>query len=184
MAHPAKTDRNSILAAAMELVEEYGVEDLAIRAVAVKLGLAPNALYHYFPNLAALKASLAEEARLRMLALMQKAAGRKQPAQAVQAISETYLRFALEHSRVFDLYLRTAGSADGNPQCTKNVQFFLEIVGRVYGEARAWDASHALWALLHGIAVLREAGVLGKTQASSALKFGLTMWIEAADREP
>ena len=92
------------------------------------------------------------------------------------------LRFALEHARVFALYLRTSGSADGNPQCTNNVQFFLEIVGRVYGEARAWDASHALWALLHGIAVLRDAGVLGKAQASSALKFGLTTWIEAADR--
>ncbi len=168
----------------MELVEDHGVEDLAIRAVAVKLSLAPNALYHYFPNLAALKASLAEEARLRMLALMQKAAGRKQPAEAVRAISATYLRFAQEHSRVFNLYLRTSGASDGNPQCTKNVQFFLEIVGRVYGEARAWDASHALWALLHGIAVLREAGVLGKAQASSALNFGLAMWIEAADRRP
>ncbi len=167
----------------MELVEDHGVEDLAIRGVAVKLGLAPNALYHYFPNLAALKESLAEETRLLMLALMQKAVGRKQPAEAVRAICGTYLRFAQEHPRVFALYLRTSGSADGNPQCTNNVQFFLEIVGRVYGEARAWDASHALWALLHGIAVLREAGVLGKAQAYSALKFALVMWIEAADRE-
>ena len=167
----------------MVLVEEHGVEDLAIRAVAVKLELAPNALYHYFSSLAALKAALAEEARLRMLTLMQKAAGRKQPPEAVRAISETYLRFAQEHPRVFALYLRTSGSADGNPQCMNNLQFFLQIVGRVYGEARALDASHALWALLHGITVLREAGVLGKAHAYSALRFGLVTWIEAAERE-
>ena len=57
MPYPSKTDRNAILAVAMELVEKHGVDKLAIRSVAAELGLAPNALYRYFENLAALEAA-------------------------------------------------------------------------------------------------------------------------------
>ncbi len=181
MAYPAKTDRDRVLAAAMRQVEEEGIENLAIRSVASALGLAPNALYRYFESLAALEAALAEEARLRMLEVMQKAAGRKGPAAAIHAISEAYLRFAHEQPRVFALYLKTSGNdPDGNPQCTRNTEFFLKQVTRVYGEAHAWEASHTLWSFLHGLAVLREAGVLGEVQLSNSCSFGLQMWIAGA----
>lgn len=181
MAYPAKTDRATILAAAMKQVESEGVENLAIRSVASELGLAPNALYRYFDSLAALKAALAEESRLRMLEIMEKAAGRKGPAETIRAISEAYLHFARDQSRVFDLYLKTSGEdAEPTPQCARNTEFFLAQVTRVYGEKRAWQAAHALWALLHGIAVMREAGVLTEEQSSSNLRFGVQMWIDAA----
>ncbi len=180
MSHPAKTDRASILAAAMKQVEDEGVENLAIRSVASTLGLAPNALYRYFDSLAALEAAVAEEARLRMLGIMQKAAGRKGPAETICAISEAYLRFAHDHPRVFALYLKTSGDYAQNPQCGRNTEFFLEQVTRVYGEKGAWEASHALWASLHGLAVLREAGVLKKAQSTNSLKYIVRMWIDAA----
>src|ERR1039457_6726937 len=104
MAHPSKTDRDSILHAAMRQVESEGVDSLAIRSVASTLGLAPNALYRYFESLATLKAAVAEEARGQMLEVMQKAVGRKGPAESIRAISEGYLRFAHEQPQVFALY--------------------------------------------------------------------------------
>jgi AcrR family transcriptional regulator len=184
MAHPSKTDRDSILHAAMKQVESEGVDSLAIRSVASMLGLAPNALYRYFESLAALKGAVAEEARLQMLEVMQKAVGRKGPAESIRAISEAYLRFAHEQPRVFALYLKTSRPDSDIPQCTplcaRNTEFFLEQVTRVYGDKRAWDASLALWAILHGLAVLREAGVLSASQSSTSLKFSLKMWIEGA----
>jgi AcrR family transcriptional regulator len=184
MAYPAKTDRDSILQAAMKQVENDGIDSLAIRSVASTLGLAPNALYRYFESLAMLKAAVAEEARLRMLEVMQKAAGRKGPAESIRAISEAYLRFAHEQPRVFAIYLKTSDPDSNIPQCTplcaRNTEFFLEQVTRVYGEKRAWDASLALWATLHGLAVLRESGVLSGSQSSTSLKFSLKMWIEGA----
>jgi AcrR family transcriptional regulator len=184
MAYPAKTDRGSILHAAMKQVESEGIDSLAIRSVASTLGLAPNALYRYFESLATLKAAVAEEARLQMLEVMQKAARRKGPAESIRAISEAYLRFAHEQPRVFAIYLKTSGPDSNIPQCTplcaRNTEFFLEQVTRVYGEKRAWDASLALWATLHGLAVLREAGVLSGSQSSTSLKFSLKMWIEGA----
>ena len=181
MAYPAKTDRKTVLAAALEQVESEGVENLAIRSVAAKLGLAPNALYRYFESLAALEAALAEEARQQMLEIMRKAAGRKGPSETIRAISEAYLRFAQQRPRVFALYLKTSGARSHNPQCTRNAEFFLEQVIRVYGEERAWKASHALWAFLHGLAVLLEAGVLPQEDAFNNLKFGLQIWIDGAE---
>ena len=115
-----------------------------------------------------------------MLELMQEAAGRKEPAETIRAISEAYLRFAHEQPRVFALYLKPSGATSTTPQCTRNTEFFLHQVTRVYGEQRAWEASHTLWAFLHGLAVLREAGVLTAAQSSTSFKFGLRMWIDGA----
>jgi AcrR family transcriptional regulator len=183
MAYPAKTDRDSILSVALEQVESEGVENLAIRSVAAKLGLAPNAIYRYFENLAALKSAVAEEAYLRMLETMQKAAGRKEPVEAVRAFSEAYLRFARQQPRVFALYLTTPGVDLESPQCARNSEFFWERVGHIYPEKRARAASLTLWALLHGLAVLREARVLTEKQTAASLSFSLEMWIDAASGE-
>jgi AcrR family transcriptional regulator len=112
MAYPSKTDRESILAAALEEVESEGLENLAIRSVAAKLGLAPNALYRYFENLSALELAVAEEVRFQMLGVLQKVIGRKGPSESIRAISEAYLRFAQERPRAFALYLKNSDSAD------------------------------------------------------------------------
>ena len=180
MAYPAKTDRGTILAAALEQVERDGVENLAIRAVAAQLGLAPNALYRYFENLAALEAALAEEVRRQMLHTMEHTVEGKAPAEAVRAIGEAYLRFALDRPRAFALYLKTYGAEDHTPQCVKNTAFFLQHVNRVYGRKRADKAAHALWAFLHGSAVLLDAGLVPEEQAFTNLRFGLQIWIDAA----
>lgn len=66
-----ETGRDAILAAAVELVETEGVSKLAIRVVAARLCLAPNALYRYFENLTALEAAVAEEVRRQVLEAME-----------------------------------------------------------------------------------------------------------------
>jgi AcrR family transcriptional regulator len=180
MAYPTKTDRARILAAALQQVEDHGVENLAIRCVAGKLGLAPNALYRYFDSLTSLEEAVAEEVRLRMLEAMRQAAADKGPAEAIHAISEAYLRFAREQPRAFALFLKTSGAACATPQCMRTNAFLLEQVARVYGEERGKVASLALWAFLHGLAVLCEANVLRADELSASLAFGLDMWIDGA----
>src|ERR1700722_5942122 len=178
MAYPAKTDRDSILAVALEQVESEGLEPLAVRSVAASLELAPNALYRYFENLAALEAAVAEQVRLQMLAAMQKGVKRKGPSESIRAISEAYLQFAQERPRAFALYLKNSDSP--TPQCARNTEFFVEQVTRVYGEERARIASHTLWAQIHGLAVLLGAGVLPWEEAHVRLKFSLNIWIDGA----
>jgi AcrR family transcriptional regulator len=182
MAYPSKTDRESILAVALQQVECEGLENLAIRSVAAKLGVAPNALYRYFDNLSALELAVAEEVRFQMLGALQKVIGRKVPSKSIRALSEAYLHFAHERPRAFALYLKTSDSQ--TPQCAKNTEFFMEQVKRVYGEKRAGLASHALWAQVHGLAVLIGAGVLPWEQAHARLKFNLKIWLDGAAASP
>lgn len=179
MAYPAKTDRESILAAALEQVESEGLENLAIRSLAGRLGLAPNALYRYFENLSDLELAVAEEVRFQMLQVMQRVVGRKGPAESIRAISEAYLDFAEQRPRAFALYLKN--SVSQTPQCARNTAFFVEQVTRLYGPQRAQMASHALWAQIHGLAVLLGAGVLPWEEARTRLKFGLQIWIDGAE---
>ena len=181
MTRPTKTDRATILAAAMKQVETEGADKLAIRSVAAMLGLAPNALYHYFDSLAALQGALADESRSLLLEKMGKAAGRKGPAEAIRAIAEAYVRFAREHSETFSLTLKPSDD-DRYEEAAhlRSWQFVLGQVGRLYGEERAPEAALVLWAFLHGMTVLQKARVFGKLKPESSFKVGLQMWIDAA----
>jgi AcrR family transcriptional regulator len=180
MPYPSKTDREAILAAAIKLVEEAGAESLAIRSVAASLGLAPNALYRYFDSLAALQSALASESRQRLLKVMQKAAERKRPPEAIRAISEAYVRFAKEHPHLFSLTMRPLASEEEELSFLESWQFVLKHVSLLYGEKLAPEAAVTLWSFLYGIIVLDKAGAFGDMKPSSSFAFGLRMWINAA----
>jgi AcrR family transcriptional regulator len=181
MPYPSKTDRQTILATAMQQVSRDGIHKLAIRSVAAALGLAPNALYRYFANLAALEAALAEESRRRLLEALRKAAGNKPPEQAIQSIARAYLRFARDQRQVFSLTLMPPATGTlGAAAHEQSGRFVVGHVARIYGEKRAPDAAIALWAFLHGMAVLETAGVFGGRKPLSSFEFGLRMWLEAA----
>ena len=181
MARPTKTDRAAILAAAMKQVETQGPDKVAIRSVATELGLAPNAIYHYFASLAILEEALADESRRMLLKKMKSAVGRKGPTEAVRAVAEAYVQFAREQPEVFSLTLRAADAHEGEAAAhLESWEFVVSQVGRVYGEKRAPEAAVALWAFLHGMTVLEQAGVFGKLKPASSFTFGLHMWIDAA----
>jgi AcrR family transcriptional regulator len=181
MPYPSKTDRQTILAAAMDLVSKDGMDKLAIRSVAAVLGLTPNALYRYFPSLAALEAALADDSRLCLLKALQKAAGRKPPEEAIRSIARAYMRFAREQSQVFALTLLPSAAETGDDAShLRSWRFVLEHVGRFYGEDRAPEAGVALWAFLHGMTALEAAGVFGEWKPASSFEFGLQMWMSAA----
>ena len=181
MAYPSKTDRDSILAVAMDQVAHDGPGKLAVRSVAAALGLAPNALYRYFDNLAALEAALADASRSRLLTVLKKAAGKKPPGEALRSIARAYVRFAREQPNVFSLTLkRPDAGTQGGAAHIESWTFVLTQVARLYGEPRAPEAAIVLWAFLHGFTALETAQVFGERKPVSSFEFGLKMWIEAA----
>jgi AcrR family transcriptional regulator len=185
MSYPSKTDRRTILAAAMNQVAQYGIGKLAIRSVAAELGLAPNALYRYFDNLAALAAALADESRTRLLDKLQTAVSAGHPADTIRAIAESYLQFSRDHPALFALTLLPgAAEDDAEPSHLKSWNFTRAHVARLYGEERASEATVALWAFLHGMTALEAAGIFGETKPASSVEFGLQMWIDAAGPGP
>ncbi|WP_431263391.1 TetR/AcrR family transcriptional regulator [Roseateles chitinivorans] len=115
--YPAKTDREAILAAAMQQAEEEGADALSIRGVATKLGIAPNALYRYFGSLSDLRGAVSEESQRRLLSAMQAGVGRKGPSEAIRAIAQAYLRFARESPHAFATTLHPS-NVEGMPRRT------------------------------------------------------------------
>jgi AcrR family transcriptional regulator len=183
MPYPSKTDRETILATSMDQVVKNGIGKLAIRSVAAALDLTPNALYRYFPSLAALEAALADESRFRLLEALQKAAGKKSPEEAIRSIARAYLRFAQEQPQIFALTLMpSVAEGEGEPSHLQSWRFVLGQVVRIYGEKKAPEAAVALWAFLHGMTVLEAAGVFGERKPASSFEFGLQMWISAASK--
>ncbi len=75
MPYPAKTNAQTILAAAIEHLEQYGEETLSMRELASTLGLSPRALYRYYPDRAALEAAIAEEGFHRLRSVLTSAVG-------------------------------------------------------------------------------------------------------------
>ena len=183
MPYPSKTDRGTILATSMDQVVKNGIGKLAIRSVAAALDLTPNALYRYFPSLAALEAAVADESRIRLLETLQKAAGKKSPEEAIRSIARAYVRFAQEQPQIFALTLMpSAADGEGEPSHLQSWRFVLGQVVRIYGEKKAPEAAVALWAFLHGMTVLEAAGVFGERKPASSFEFGLQMWISAASK--
>jgi AcrR family transcriptional regulator len=184
MPYPSKTDRQTILATAMDQVSRDGLPKLAIRSVAAALGLAPNALYRYFGNLAALQSALAEESRRRLLDVLKKAAGNKAPEAAIRSTAQAYLRFAREQPQVFSLTLMPSTTEkEGEALHIQSWRFVLGQVASIYGEKRAPEAAVALWAFLHGMTALEAARVFGARKPVSSFEFGLRMWIKAASAD-
>jgi AcrR family transcriptional regulator len=167
----------------MDQVVKNGIGKLAIRSVAAALDLTPNALYRYFPSLAALEAALADESRIRLLKVLQKAAGKRSPEEAIRSIARAYVRFAQEQPQIFALTLMpSVAEGEGEPSHLQSWRFVLGQVVRLYGEKKGPEAAVALWAFLHGMTVLEAAGVFGERKPASSFEFGLQMWISAASR--
>ena len=181
MAYPSKTDRKTILAAAVEQLEEHGLRGLSLRSVAASLELAPNALYRYFADRSVLESALVGEVSRLLHAAMLRAVRKGAPEQAIRGIARAYLTFARNRANLYELLLLPCEPEDEEPSSHKNLwNFVVEHVAALTGPAQADEASIALWAFLHGIAQLEAAKVFGTEKPGASFDFGLNAWLAAA----
>jgi len=105
MTQRSKTDRGAILRAAVEILAQNGLQGVSIRSVAGGLGVAPNALYHYFTNREHLEAAIASEVAAMLHARLIKACADKQPDEAIRSMVQAYLAFARDHRFLYEAIL-------------------------------------------------------------------------------
>src|ERR1700731_5156762 len=91
MPYPSKTDRQTILSAAVQDLAHGGIRDLSLRNLAASLGLAPNAIYRYFSDRSALEAPLANEAARQLELALRKAAEGGEPVATIPERSSAYI---------------------------------------------------------------------------------------------
>ena len=181
MAYPSKTNRKSILAAAVEQLEQQGIRGLSLRSLAASLELAPNALYRYFADRSALESALVGEVSILLQAAMQRAARKGGPEQAIRGIARAYLAFARKHPNFYELLLLPCDTKGQKVASHENLwNFVVEHVRAITGSRHADQASIALWAFLHGIAQLEAANVFQTEKPGPSIDFGLDAWVAAA----
>ena len=181
MPFPSKTDRSAILSAALEELSSGGIRNLSLRNIAATLGLAPNALYRYFSDRAALEAALADACARQLEMDLRKAARGADAAKTIRRMADAYLHFARNNRNLYEVFMsfKTPDHA-GSPRQSL-WSFTVEQVQRMTGETHAREAAVALWALLHGAATLEAGQVLGKSKPASGFEFGLNAWLLLAE---
>lgn len=96
----------ALVAAAIEIIEERGVEQLSMRELAKRVGVSPGAPFRHFKNKAALMTAIAEQAMARFSASVMEAVGRADaddPIAGLEAIGTGYVDWALNNPVHFQI---------------------------------------------------------------------------------
>ncbi len=179
MPYPSKTDRNSILLAAVEEISHSGIRDLSLRNLASLLGLAPTALYRYFSDRAELEAALANECAQRLEGVLRNAVLGADATEALRRISSSYVSFAREHRNLYEVMMSPHPSKYDYSAKQSLWIFTTERVALLSGATKAPEAAVALWALLHGTVALEATQVMGEDKPASGLDFIFEAWLFA-----
>ena len=162
--------REALVDAAVQLIEEQGVEQLSVREAAKRAGVSPAAPFRHFATRTALLTAVAEQAteRLggRVKAALARAAGRP-PLERRAAIGRAYLGWAVAHPtpfRVISDRLQIDNEAsDSMRQANQAIRdqmqgLLTEALGDGLSAAEVAQARLAARALVYGLARMAADG--------------------------
>jgi AcrR family transcriptional regulator len=157
--------REALIAAAIQILVEEGINALSLREVARRAGVSQSAPYRHFADKEAVLAAVAAAGfRALACAMRQAAAGAESPARRVMALGQGYVSFGTQHPCL----LRLMFSAE---IANKSAYPELQAAGQTaYGLIRDAIVAHlaqakatpidpevatvTAWALVHGLATL------------------------------
>jgi AcrR family transcriptional regulator len=159
-----------IAAAALRVLEKEGPAAVTMRRIAQAVRITPMAIYHHFPNRAALLKFVTDQEFEKLAAFMD-ARQRDQGARdgRLLRVMDYYIDYAFKHPRVFDYVFsqyRTDARrfpkdfrAGRSPTMNRVADRVKEAMAR--GEIRkddVWEVAMELWAHIHGYVALFRAG--------------------------
>jgi len=156
-----RLDRQIIVAAAAEIADLNGLDNVTLTAVANHLGVRKPSLYNHMKGLPELKGQLAICGTNQLRVKISDAAIGKAKHDAIAAIADAYRLFAKERP---GLYRAIVSSPDrDNLELKTAIQKLMAVISVVLEpyNLSASDKTHAirgLRSLMHGFASLEEAG--------------------------
>jgi len=166
---PRGTVRSALVEAGLELARAGGPDAVVLREVTRMVGVVPNTAYRHFADRDSLLAAVSGEA-VRALArrmadgMSQVRAGPHTPTGArlrLRAVGHAYLEFARTEPGLFDTAFaapdeHSAGPEGGEPGPFDHLQSALDnlVDAGITAPARRPDIEYAVWATVHGLAVL------------------------------
>ncbi|MFT3714519.1 MAG: TetR/AcrR family transcriptional regulator [Gordonia sp. (in: high G+C Gram-positive bacteria)] len=170
---PEPDTRERLIQAGVDLVDEDGVDALALRSIARRAGVSHGAPRRYFPTHRALLAAVASTGLAELAALIDAALSDevRSPHDRLVRASSAYVEFAAQRRGMFELMFRhdLLEGAGANLRAT-SLPLFAELTHAVAATGASHtpdagrDRSLRLLAGVHGLAVLhanRSLEVLG-----------------------
>ena len=160
--------RENLLRTSRELLDEGGPAALSMREVARRAGCTHQAPYHYFTNREAILAALVEAGFGELANRLRDArdkVGTEDLGTVVEASGNAYVEFALTNPGVFRImFRRDMCDPAGFPGVQAASRRTYDELGRLarinFGERAIREHEVALWAGVHGLAVLLLDGLM------------------------
>lgn len=162
----------ALITAGLELLEEVGLEDLSLRAIAARVGVSHTAPKNHFGNLKGLLSAMAAEGFRRHAAEMRKGVEGAQIGKArLRAAAAGYVRFAAQHPALFRLMFSPHLARNETEELEQaGMQSYAVLQGVAAGldwprpapeppeDLKSWQSEMLLWTIVHGYASLLIEG--------------------------
>ena len=161
--------REDLIAAAMTIIEAQGGEQVSLRGVARRVGIAATSVYLHFPDVDHLLAAVMQRCFEGLTAATTEAASQAAgPVDELRRRCRAYCNFALEHPRLYQVMFQDNLPAvlSADPAATPGRQSFANLVATVRqclesGAAPPHDdpfrLASLIWTAEHGIVLARMA---------------------------
>ena len=161
--------RRTLVNAALQLIEQQGLDGLTLRQAARSVGVSHAAVYRHFSDKQALVRAVAVDEMARLRGDLQAAlAGIDDPLEAFQAFCVAYVLYAVKHPARFRVLFSAVVAADDDALADARDEMMgmliagVEACQRTAAFPKGPPEGHALvaWSLVHGLATLLVDGVL------------------------
>lgn len=157
-------DRAAVVAAAAELIDTHGGEQLTLARLAEQLNIRTPSLYNHVAGLDGLRRELALHGMRQLAQGLGRAAMGKAGNDAVFAVAHAYRAFAKAHPGIYNLTLRAVGPDEPELQAAGEDVVAVVVATLAGYRLHGDDAVHAVRALrslVHGFVTLEMAGGFG-----------------------
>lgn len=169
MPYPAKITPQTILEAALRLLETGGAQALSMRSLAETLGIKAPSLYRHYADRADLEAALVTHGALTLQTVLEKNNAGTPETRLRRAVGR-YREFAHRNPALYALMMQPQPST-GAPKALWNTM--LTLTSAVTGRDDDTAATVALWAFLHGFVSLERQGAFGASGPQTGFEDGL-----------
>ncbi len=153
-----------VIEEAERLVDEVGLPQMTLAALAASLGVRQPSLYKHIDGMDGLLRSISVRAKDELAYVLARAAVGRERAEAITSIAHAYRAWALEHPGRYAAAQRAPAPEDSEDQAASLavVQVATDILaGYRLADDDAIDATRALRSALHGFITLECGGGFG-----------------------
>lgn len=160
----AGLDTHTLVLAAAELADEYGMEEVTLAALAAKLGVRSPSLYNHINGLAGLRTLMAVYGLEQLYEVISEATEGLSGEAAVHAMSQAYIGFTRAHPGLYQTTLKAPEQGDTALEAAggKILSLIIQVIS-AFGldEEGNLHAVRGLRSILHGFSTLEHQGGFG-----------------------